>query len=139
MHHVVAGALVRDDRVLLGHRSPSRRWYPDVWDLPGGHVEAGESEREALVRELQEELGIHVAGSEAALVKRMHVPAGDKGGGLRLGVWRLRRWRGEPANLCPDEHDELRWFAADDIASLDLAHPAYPPLLHTLLAEDCHD
>lgn len=58
IHHVVAGALVAGDRLLLCHRSPTRRWYPNVWDLPGGHVEAGESEPEALRRELYEEIGV---------------------------------------------------------------------------------
>ena len=41
-HRVVCAALVRGRRVLLGHRSPGRRWYPDVWDLPGGHMVDGE-------------------------------------------------------------------------------------------------
>lgn len=55
--HVVAGVLVRGAEVLLGHRSPDRRWYPDVCDFPGGHVEPGEDERAALDRELCEEVG----------------------------------------------------------------------------------
>ncbi|GAA2693767.1 hypothetical protein GCM10010412_085480 [Nonomuraea recticatena] len=39
----IVTAVLRDgDRVLLCHRSAGRRWYPDVWDLPGGHVEEGE-------------------------------------------------------------------------------------------------
>ncbi len=58
MQHVVAGALVTAGRVLLGHRSPLRHWHPDVWDLPGGHVEQGESEPQALAREMREELGV---------------------------------------------------------------------------------
>ena len=33
---------------LLGHRSPSRRWHPDVWDVVGGHVEPAEGELAAL-------------------------------------------------------------------------------------------
>lgn len=37
------------------HRSPHKRAYPDTWDLPGGHREAGESELGALRRELHEE------------------------------------------------------------------------------------
>ena len=41
---VVVGALVRDGRVLLAHRRPDKRAYPDVWDLPGGVMEDGESE-----------------------------------------------------------------------------------------------
>ena len=52
MHKVVLGALVREGRVLLVHRSPNKRAYPDVWDLPGGLIEAGESELGALTREL---------------------------------------------------------------------------------------
>ena len=37
----VAGAVIRDDTVLLVHRSPSARFWPDVWDLFGGHVNEG--------------------------------------------------------------------------------------------------
>ena len=54
---VVVGALVRGGRVLLAHRRPDKHAYPDTWDLPGGVMEDGESEHEALVRELREELG----------------------------------------------------------------------------------
>ena len=58
----IVAAFLRDgNRVLLCHRSARRRWYPDVWDLPGGHVESGELPGRALVRELREELGITVA------------------------------------------------------------------------------
>ncbi|TYB98768.1 NUDIX domain-containing protein, partial [Micromonospora sp. WP24] len=57
MHVVVTGALVENDAVLLVHRRPTKRAYPDVWDLPGGQVEAGESELQALAREMHEELG----------------------------------------------------------------------------------
>lgn len=41
-HYVVAGILTYGARVLLVHRSPLKRWYPNVSDLPGGHVEPGE-------------------------------------------------------------------------------------------------
>jgi hypothetical protein len=56
----VAAVLRRGKRVLLCHRSPAREYFPDVWDLPGGHVEAGENAGMALARELDEELGIRV-------------------------------------------------------------------------------
>ena len=55
MHKVVVGALVREGRVLLVHRRPDKRAYPDMWDLPGGLIERGESELGALTRELHEE------------------------------------------------------------------------------------
>ena len=40
-HIVVAALLRRRGRVLMVHRSPRRRWYPDTWDLPGGHAAPG--------------------------------------------------------------------------------------------------
>lgn len=61
MHRVVVGALVSEGLVLLAHRSPNKRAYPDVWDLPGGVIEDGESELGALTRELREELGVQIA------------------------------------------------------------------------------
>ena len=57
---LVCGLLVRDGKALLVHRSPERAVYPGVWDLPGGHVEPGESKPAALVRELAEELDVGI-------------------------------------------------------------------------------
>jgi len=126
---------VRAGQVLLGHRSPSRRWYPNVWDLPGGHVENGESEPQALAREMQEELGVLILEHDPGPVRRFHVPGDEQSSGLQLSVWRVRQWRGDPVNQCPDEHDEMGWFAADDLDALALAHPSYHELLRTLLSE----
>ncbi|MCZ2847236.1 GNAT family N-acetyltransferase [Modestobacter sp. VKM Ac-2978] len=122
-HHVVCGALVREGRVLLGHRAAGRRWYPDVWDLPGGHVEDGESELAALRRELREEVGVQVAGVDPEPVARLL----DED--LQLAVWSVRDWAGEPVNCCPEEHDELRWVAPDELAELSLADARYVDLL----------
>lgn len=133
VHAVVAGALVRGGRVLLGHRSPSRRWYPDVWDLPGGHVEQGESQLQALVRELHEELGVQVLGRGCEAVTTLHLTAGDGAGELRLSVWSVRRWLGTPVNRCVEEHDQLGWFSGDDMENLTLAHGDYQRLLGTLI------
>ncbi|WP_208104104.1 NUDIX domain-containing protein [Modestobacter roseus] len=123
MHHVVTGALVRPGCVLLTHRSPDRRWYPDVWDLPGGHVDDGETELQALRRELREELAVEAQGIDPAPLARVEDPAAD----LRLGLWVVRDWVGTPVNACPDEHDEIRWVGAGELPHLALAHPQYRP------------
>ena len=73
MHEVVVGALVRGGQVLLVHRSPNKHAYPDVWDLPGGLIEAGESELDALTRELHEELGVQIAPASVAHLCRLTV------------------------------------------------------------------
>ncbi|MET3589713.1 8-oxo-dGTP diphosphatase [Bartonella silvatica] len=57
---VVAGALVdKDNRVLLTER-PQGKSLAGLWEFPGGKVEKGETPESSLVRELEEELGIHV-------------------------------------------------------------------------------
>lgn len=119
MHRAVLGALVRDGQVLLVHRSPTKRAYPDVWDLPGGVAEAGESELDALVRELHEELGVHVAADSASLLCRLTLDTPD--GPVLLGAWLVRDWRGTPMNVAPDEHDDWGWFAMEAMPAL--VHP----------------
>ncbi len=123
---VVVGALVRGGRVLMVHRSPQRRWYPDVWDLPGGHVEIGEDPRAALVRELREELGIHAEVSGEPIAR---TTAHD----VVLDVWAVHTWSGEPTNLAPEEHDDLAWLTPQDLTGRALAHPDLPGQLRRAL------
>ena len=114
MHVVAAGLLTQNGRGLLLHRAPARRWYPDCWDLPGGHVEAGETPALALRRELQEELGVTavVTGPPFARID---------GADFRMDVWVVESWDGEPVNLDPAEHDALAWVDPREMAALDLA------------------
>lgn len=116
MHEVVVGALVREGRLLLAHRSSTRSAYADMWDLPGGHVEAGETELAALSRELHEELGVQIAAASAAHLCR--VEAGRGAQLLRLSAWLVHDWQGTPMNLAIDEHDEIRWFRPEELPRL---------------------
>jgi 8-oxo-dGTP diphosphatase len=127
-HQVVAGLLLRQGRTLLCRRAAHRSWYPGVWDLAGGHVEAGESPTAALVRELSEELGIVVA--EPAGPETARITTSD----FDMRVWAVDRWTGIVVNAAPEEHAEVRWFAADELAGLDLAHASYLALLTGALA-----
>jgi 8-oxo-dGTP diphosphatase len=124
---IVAGAMIKDGRILLCHRSPNRRWYPDVWDLPGGHVESGETSTEALKRELLEELGVSVRSLARHPLDRVRTPE------FELDIWPVTDWHGTPANLVPDEHDAIAWFAAEDLTTLEMAHHSYLALLGTAL------
>lgn len=57
-HHIVAAVTVLADRILLGKRTPNREFFPNVWDVFGGHIEPDEERDQTLIRELKEELGI---------------------------------------------------------------------------------
>lgn len=113
MDKVVVGALVSDGRVLLVHRSPDKRAYPGVWDLPGGVMEPGESELAALARELREELGVQVATGTASHLCR--VTAGSADDPAVISAWLVREWQGTPANAAPEEHDDIGWFGRDEL------------------------
>ncbi|MFI5690950.1 NUDIX domain-containing protein [Kribbella sp. NPDC051586] len=112
---IAVAALVRDGLVLLVHRHPSRRWYPDCWDLVGGHVEAGELPQQAIRRECLEELGVHVHDPRP-------IPMTISDPTLKMHAFLVTRWEGEPVNAEPDEHDDLRWFRPTELADLKLAH-----------------
>ena len=54
---VVTGILKDNDKLLIVKRNSNDDLYPGAWEFPGGHVEAGETLKEALKRELKEEIG----------------------------------------------------------------------------------
>lgn len=56
VHECVGAIIICNAGVLLGKRSGQREFYPHVWDIFGGHIEAHETREETLVRELCEEL-----------------------------------------------------------------------------------
>jgi 8-oxo-dGTP diphosphatase len=117
-HDVVAAAIVHNDKVLLCHRHPTRTWYPNVWDLPGGHVEVGEQRLDALARELREELTIEIDLTRVVSVLR-HSPEPA----LDIEVWAVLSWRGEIINAEPAEHDKIGWFKRVELDDLLLADP----------------
>lgn len=95
------------------HRRPDKAANPDVWDLPGGLIEAGESELGALARELQEELGVQIAPDSVSHLCRLI--AGPADGPALLSAWLVRDWQGTPANVAPEEHDGMGWFGLEDL------------------------
>lgn len=125
--HAVAVAVVVDGaRVLLAHRHPHRTWYPNCWDLIGGHLEAGEIPFEAVRRECREELGIdvHVACPLAMLSSDPTV---------EVHAFVVTGWSGAVSNVATDEHDDLRWFEAHELTPLTLADQAILPVVLKVL------
>ncbi|MFI6784887.1 NUDIX domain-containing protein [Micromonospora sp. NPDC050276] len=130
MHIVVCGAFVENGAVLLVHRSAARRAYPDLWDLPGGHVEAGESELQALAREMHEELGVHIVAESSSRLGDLRAGSGEDG--VHVGVWHIRDWVGSPTNRAPEEHDDLAWVGISELGGRPLVFGTLPVLLRSL-------
>lgn len=112
----VAGALIRDGKVLLVKRSPQVQHHPGAWDLIGGHVEGDESLEDALRREAREELQVEV--ESLRLLGAIHDPVEP----AEISVFVVFRWRGEPVNAAPAEHTEIGWFRADELPHTESAH-----------------
>lgn len=104
-----------EGKVLFGLRSSWKRVAPDRWDAIGGRVEPGEAVETALVRELQEEIGI--VATRFRLIASIPEPRPDLYGAALHHVFAVTAWTGRPSNVC-DEHSEIRWFTADEVLYL---------------------
>ncbi len=120
--------------MLLTLRSAQRRVHPGTWALPGGHVELGELETEALYRELHEELGIDVLERDEEPIHHLHLTAGAPSEHLHLSTWRVRSWRGQPRNRLVEEHERISWFSAGELEELRWAHPEHRQVLQGVLS-----
>ena len=123
---VVAAALVDDrGRILLQQRPPGRS-MAGLWEFPGGKVEPGEAPEQALIRELEEELGVEVglAGLEPTFFASEALGASH----LILLLYMVRNWDGEPRAL---HAAQLNWVLPADMAHLPMP-PADLPLVRQL-------
>jgi 8-oxo-dGTP diphosphatase len=109
---VVAALIVRDDEVLCCQRSEYQA-LPLKWEFPGGKIEDGESAPEALVRELDEELGItaEIGAMVAQIQHRYH-----NGNAVDLQFFVVQRYEGELQNRI---FRDIRWVKRGDLPKLD--------------------
>lgn len=122
---IIVGAAIVVDGLVLGCQRADPPEAAGKWEFPGGKVEPGESDVDALVRECEEELGVIIGVGEriGADVPLAH-------GRAVLRVWLAQLVRGEPVAL---EHAALRWFSAADLDSVQWL-PADAPIVAELRA-----
>ncbi|GAK27079.1 pyrimidine (deoxy)nucleoside triphosphate diphosphatase [Serratia liquefaciens] len=117
---VVAAIIEKNGKILLAQRDADSD-QAGLWEFPGGKVEAGESQPQALARELDEELGIvasvgnYVASNTWQQTERV----------IRLHAWRVEAFSGELQNRC---HADFVWITPEQAFDYPLA-PADVPLL----------
>lgn len=123
---VVAAALVDGEgRVLLQQRRPDRP-LGGLWEFPGGKVESSELPEAALIRELNEELGIET--DRACLAPAAFASDDLEGRHLLLLLYICRKWKGEPRPL---DASALKWVRPHQMFALAMP-PADKPLIGLL-------
>jgi 8-oxo-dGTP pyrophosphatase MutT (NUDIX family) len=98
-----------EGHVLFGRRR-NTGFEDGAWHVPAGHLEAGESVVQALIREAKEEVGVTIAPEDVGFAHIMH---SSSNGGRAAFFFAVRRWDGTPENREPGKCSELAWFSLD--------------------------
>lgn len=127
----VAAAALFDarGRVLINERPPGKS-HAGEWEFPGGKIEVGETPAEAVVRELDEELGVRVTLDAARPLIRLSHDYPDKR--VHLHVWSVADFAGEPESR---EGQRLAWVSPADLPRWPLL-PADAPIVTALRLPD---
>jgi 8-oxo-dGTP diphosphatase len=123
---VVAGLIYRDGRLLACQRHESAA-FPLKWEFPGGKVEVGESDVDALRRELREELGIAVRDTKQIFQHKHVYPDGPE---VSLRFFRILSHDGVMRNLV---FQRIEWVELVELEQLDFLE-GDRPLIRRLVA-----
>ena len=127
--HVVGAIIVQGDRILSARRAKHKS-APGFWEFPGGKVEPGEAPEAALVREIQEELGLSIRPLNTFDISDTKV------GGLNIRLEVIVCVPLDPFSGNSSDHDAFFWAAANDLDSLDWALPDLPAVNALKLVHD---
>ena len=112
MKRVVAALILKDDTILACQRT-RHQTMPLKWEFPGGKIENGEQPRDAMRRELEEELGIvAVIGDEVARIRHEY----PNGASVELRFYAVSSFQGEIENRI---FREIRWVPRSELLQLD--------------------
>jgi 8-oxo-dGTP diphosphatase len=112
MKRVVAGLILQEGKLLVCQRT-RHQTMPLKWEFPGGKIEEGEQPRDALRRELEEELGIlATVGDEVARIQHEY----PNGGMVELRFYIVRDYQGELENRI---FRDMQWVAPQELPTYD--------------------
>ena len=121
---VAVAVIMKPDGAFLMAQRPAGKPYAGYWEFPGGKVEPGETVRAALVREIQEELGITVTCAYPWVTQIFTYPHAT----VKLHFYRVTAWHGEPQ---PHEGQIFSWEHAEAVGVAPVL-PANGPILRGL-------
>ena len=109
--HVVAAIIKRDGKIFATQRGYGD--YKDGWEFPGGKVEIGESPRDAVVREIREELATEISCGDLLLTVEYDYPDFH----LSMDCFWAELKEGEHPELL--EHEAAQWLGLDELDSVE--------------------
>jgi 8-oxo-dGTP diphosphatase len=120
MINVVAAYIHEDGKTLIARRSTGAADVIGKWEFPGGKVKDGETEKEAIKREIKEEFGIEIKANELIIRETFKCPTKT----IRLSLYDCRYISGD---YFPHDHSEYAFVQNDELLNYDLC-PADIPL-----------
>lgn len=115
--HVVAALLINAERQFLFAQRPEGKFQAGRWELPGGKLEAGELPEEALVREIQEELGITLDKAALKPFTFISHSYAELGVHVLMPIFSCTRWHGTPKSM---ENQDFKWLRSHELTHYPL-------------------
>lgn len=115
---VTCAVILKGDRILVTRRSPDMP-HPNKWEFPGGKLEAGETERDCIVREIKEELAIEIE----PIIRLTPVEHRYQEVKVKLIPFLAKYLKGEV--VCA-EHSEFKWLKVEELGKLNWVAADWP-------------
>lgn len=113
--------LRKEGKILLARRC-NTGFQDGNYQVPAGHIDAGELPSQALIREMKEEIGITVMPEEVKFVHTSFRPKIDSTGDRVDYFFEVSKWEGEVVNAEPEKCDELLWVSPNDLPKNTTPH-----------------
>ncbi|NMB69868.1 NUDIX domain-containing protein [candidate division WWE3 bacterium] len=110
----VLAVIEKDGKYLLQRRFKTG-WRDGYFSLVGGNSDGNETLREALVRELKEEIGIQVKTEDLDFIHLLHISPKVAGNEFFYNVFYVKAFTGEPKICEPEKSDKLEWFSWENL------------------------
>lgn len=106
--------LEKEGRIVMLRRQ-NTGWQDGNYTMPSGHLEAGETISQSMVREAKEEIGVNIEKKDLQLVHVSHRLSAESGRVYIDFYFKVKSFQGEIINGEPEKCDDLSWFALDSL------------------------